>query len=166
MFTLESLSANVLFVTIDGGGNLPPVFGLAKYLSQSGYKITVLSEPCMEQLIKSLGYDFICFQRHFTRKDRKEDIFKDWNASTINNPVLDNIVFGPAKIVTEETMEAIHQSDANLLVADCLLPTALIAAEAKGIPGVVAFHMPEYLPGLNRPPGMFGLKSGKGVAGR
>ncbi len=157
---------NVLFVTIDGGGNLPPVLGLAKDMSESGYRVSVLSEPCMEEVIKELGYDFIPFKSYFTRKDRREDIFKDWNASPVKNPALDNIVFGPVKIVTDQTMEAIMLTDAKLLVADCLLPTALIAAEAKGIPGVVAFHMPEYLPGTNRPPGMFGLKPGKGAIGR
>jgi MGT family glycosyltransferase len=41
-----------------------------------------------------------------------------------------------------------------------------MAAEAKGIPGVLAFHMPEYFPGSNRPPGMFGLKPGEGIFGR
>ena len=71
---------NVLFVTIDGGGNLPPVLGLAKDMSESGYRVSVLSEPCMEEVIKGLGYDFIPFKSYFTRKDRREDIFKDWNA--------------------------------------------------------------------------------------
>jgi MGT family glycosyltransferase len=157
---------NVLFVTVDGGGNLPPVLGLAKDLAENGYMISVLSEPCMEELIRSLGYQFISFQRYFTRTDRKEDIFRDWNVSPVNNPVLKNIVFGPARVVAEETMEAIRRTDARLLVADCLLPTALIAAEASHIPGVLAFHMPEYFPGPNRPPGMFGLKPGSGRAGR
>lgn len=158
--------ANVLFVTIDGGGNLPPVLGLAKDLADSGYQVSVLSEPCMEELIRNLGYNFIPFQRHFTRKDRKEDIFRDWNVSSIKNPTIENIILGPSRILTEETMEAIRKTDAKLLVADCLLPTALIAAEACRIPGVLAFHMPEYFPGANRPPGLFGLKPGKGGMGR
>ena len=157
---------NVLFVTIDGGGNLPPVLVLAKDMSERGYRVSVLSEPCMEDLIRDLGYNFISFQKYFTRKDRKEDIFKDWNVSPVNNPVLKNIVFGPSKVVAEETMEAIRLTDARLLVADILLPTALIASEASQIPGVIAFHMPEYFPGPNRPPGMFGLKPAKGSAGR
>ena len=155
---------NVLFVTIDGGGNLPPVLGLAKDLSESEYRVSILSEPCMEEVIRDQGFNFIPFQRHFTRADRKEDIFKDWNVSPIKNPVMENIVLGPARIITGETIHAIRQTGAGLLVADCLLPTALIAAEACKIPGVLAFHMPEYFPGANRPPGMFGLKPGKGVA--
>lgn len=157
---------NILFVTIDGGGNLPPVFGIAKELSDRGHKVSVLSEPCMEPMIRHLGYAFIPFRRHFTRKDRTEDIFQDWNVSPVRNPVLANIVFGPVRVVAEETMDAIRQTDADLLVADCLLPTALIAAEASRIPGVLAFHMPEYFPGPNRPPGMFGLLPGKGIAAR
>jgi len=157
---------NVLFVTIDGGGNLPPVLGMAKGLYQQGHGVAVLSEPCVEELISSLGYEFMPFTRYFTRKDRTEDIFKDWNASPIKNPVLDNIVFGPAGIVAEETKQAIEKSNADILIADCLLPNALIAAEALGIPGVIAFHMPEYFPGANRPPGMFGIKPGKGITGR
>jgi MGT family glycosyltransferase len=120
----------------------------------------------MQDLISSLGYHHISFRRHFTRTSREEDLFRDFNVSAINNPVLKNIVFGPAGIVAEETLEAIRQTGAELLVADCLLPTALIAAEASRIPGVLAFHMPEYFPGANRPPGMFGLKPGTGITGR
>jgi len=157
---------NVLFVTIDGGGNLPPVLGLAGEMDEFGYQVSVLSEPCLEEVIRARGFQFIPFQRYFTRSDRKEDIFKDWNTSPMKNPVLKNIVFGPVDVVTDETMKAIEQTKADLVVADCLLPAALIAAEATGIPGILAFHMPEYFPGPNRPPGMLGLKPGKGAVGR
>jgi len=157
---------NVLLVTIDGGGNLPPVFGIARDLSENGYGVTVLSEPCMEEVVTEMGFHFIPFRKHFTRADRKEDIFMDWNVSPIRNPVLEKIVLGPSAVVAEETMEAIRTIGAHLLVADCLLPTALIAAEARRIPGVIAFHMPEYFPGANRPPGMFGLKPGNNAVTR
>jgi UDP:flavonoid glycosyltransferase YjiC (YdhE family) len=42
----------------------------------------------------------------------------------------------------------------------------MIAAEAAGIPRVALFHMPEYLPGPNRPPGGFGLNPKGGSLGR
>lgn len=38
-----------------------------------------------------------------------------------------------------------------------LTEPCLEQAEALGIPGVILFHMPEYLPGANRPPGGMGL---------
>jgi MGT family glycosyltransferase len=51
-------------------------------------------------------------------------------------------------------------------VVDCLLPTALIAGEYLQVPRVVLFHMPEYLPGPNRPPGVMGLTPGISFFGR
>ena len=39
----------------------------------------------------------------------------------------------------------------SVVVADALMPGALIAAEWMGTPRVVLFHMPEYLPGPGRP---------------
>ena len=115
---------NILFVTIDGGGNLPPVLGLAEEFHERGYQVSVLSEPCLEGLITSLGYQFIPFQKYFTRKDRKEDIFKDSNVSPMKNPVLDNIVFGPAINETrsrlnlprlEQTSDLVHGADLRLI---------------------------------------------------
>ena len=35
----------------------------------------------------------------------------------MNNPVLKNLVFGPSKIVAEETMDAIKKTGAGLLIA-------------------------------------------------
>ena len=53
-----------------------------------------------------------------------------------------------------------------MLVADVLMPAALIAAEAHNISRVVLFHMPEYLPDYSRPPGGLGLAPMKGLLGR
>jgi MGT family glycosyltransferase len=155
-----------LFVTIDGGGNIPPMLGLARRLTERGHTVRVLTEPCLQEVVRSLGMEPVCFTRHFTRTDRKEDIFKDWNASPFSDPAMDNIVFGPTKVVVEETLRVLEAIPTDVLVADCLLPTSLIAAEALGIPGVMVFHMPEYMPGPNRPPGMLGLLPGAGRLGR
>lgn len=155
-----------LFVTIDGGGNLQPVFGLAKRLAGRGHRVTVLSEPCLEQPIRALGFDYIPFENHFTRTDRTVDIFQDWKGNPLTDPTMENVVFGPAKTVAAETERALNRSGADMLVVDCLLPTALIPAEALGIPRVIAFHFPEYMPGPNRPPGILGLMPGKGPFGR
>ena len=42
--------SNVVFVTIDGGENLPPVLGLARCLAEAGHQIWVLTELCMEDV--------------------------------------------------------------------------------------------------------------------
>ena len=48
--------------------------------------------------------------------------------------MLDTVVFGPAETVANQTLEALKTSGADILVADVLLPGALIAGEYLGIP--------------------------------
>jgi len=155
-----------LFVTIDGGGNIPPVLGLAKRLLEKGHKVYVLTEPCLEAPVKTMGLGYFSFKKHYTRTNRKEDICKDWNAKPFEKPVFENIIFGPAQIAIEETIQVLKATPADVLVVDCLLPPVLIAGEVMDIPRVLLFHMPEYLPGPNRPPGVMGLLPGIGVLGK
>ena len=143
-----------LFVTFEGGGNLPPVLGVARRLAARGHDVRVLTEPCLRAPVKAAGARFIPFTRHFTREDRTEDLIGDAAArSPIGalNRSLERLVFGPAPIVAEETRRAMEGERPDVVVADALMPGALVAAEAAGIPRVVLFHMPEYLPGPGRP---------------
>jgi MGT family glycosyltransferase len=143
-----------LFVTFEGGGNIPPVLGVARRLAARGHDVRVLTEPCLRAAVEQAGARFIPFTRHFTREDRTEDLIGD---SAARSPIgalkasLDHLVFGPAPIVAEETRRAMDGERPDVVVADALMPGALVAAEAAGIPRVVLFHMPEYLPGPGRP---------------
>jgi MGT family glycosyltransferase len=116
--------------------------------------VRVLTEPCLRTAVEEAGARFIPFTRHFTRKDRTEDLIGDSAARTPIGALkasFDHLVFGPAPIVAEETRHAIDGERPDVVVADALMPGALVAAEAAGIPRVVLFHMPEYLPGPGRP---------------
>jgi MGT family glycosyltransferase len=157
---------NILLVTIEGGGNIPPMLGLARRLADRGHQVHILTEPCLERAAQQKGYIHHSFSEYFTRTDRAEDIMQDWNSKPTNNPTLEKVVFGPAPVVARETHRVAKQIGADLLLVDCLMPGALIAAEALGLPSVLAFHFPEYLPGPNRPPGLLGLKPGRGWVGR
>ncbi|MEX2584161.1 MAG: glycosyltransferase [Gemmatimonadota bacterium] len=143
-----------LFVTFEGGGNIPAVLGPVRRLTARGHTVRVLTEPSVRAEVERAGARFIPFARHFTRKDRTEEMIGDWEAKS---PVgrlrraFDRVVFGPARIVAEETHGAIEAERPDVVVADVMMPGALIAAEAAGIPRVVLFHMPEYLPGTGRP---------------
>ncbi|HYR07476.1 MAG TPA: glycosyltransferase [Longimicrobium sp.] len=143
-----------LFVTFEGGGNVPPVLGVARRLAARGHDVRVLTEPCLRAATEAAGARFIPFTRHFTREDRTEDLIRD---SSARSPIgalkasLEGLVFGPAPVVAEETRRAMAGERPDVVVADALMPGALIAAEAAGIPRVVLFHMPEYLPGPGRP---------------
>lgn len=155
-----------LFVTWEGGGNVAPVLGVAKRLIARGHSVRILSEPCLQKNIESIGAEFIAFKKHFTRTDRTVDIIQDWNAGPMNLATFDNIIFGPAMDVAEDTLAAIKERQTDIVVADLMMVGSMIAAEAYGIPHVVLFHMPEYLPGPNRPPGGFGLNPKEGILGK
>jgi UDP:flavonoid glycosyltransferase YjiC (YdhE family) len=143
-----------LFVTFEGGGNVPAVLGLVRRLTSRGHEVRVLTEPCLRSAVEGCGADFVAFTRHFTRERRTDDIIFDWQPRTpvgALRSMFERVVFGPARVVAEETRDAIERRRPEVVVADLMMPGALFAAEAAGIPRVVAFHMPEYLPGPGRP---------------
>jgi MGT family glycosyltransferase len=154
---------NILIVTIEAGGNVPPVLNAIRQLSAAGHHVVVLGEPCLKELAEKAGAGFTPFTEYFTKTDRKLDMFEDWKSK---NKGFENVIFGPAEIVVKETLSAIQNNRTELLIADVVLPAALIAGEAMHIPRVCLFHFPEYLPGPNRPPGGLGLTPGKNVIGR
>ncbi len=148
-------SRSYLFVTWEGGGNVPPVLGIARRMVEHGHDVCVLAEPCLRDTVVGFGGRFEAFSRHFDREDcARQDIMGDWQAKTpigALRHIFDNVVFGPAPIVAEETRRAIERKRPDVVVVDYLLPGALVAAEAAGISRVVLFHSPEYLPGPGKP---------------
>ena len=55
-----------LFVTFEGGGNVPPVLGLARRLAARGHDVRVLTEPCLRGAVEAARARFV----PFTRKGR------------------------------------------------------------------------------------------------
>lgn len=154
-----------LFVTWDGGGNVPPVLGLAGRLVKRGHQVHVLAEPCLKEAVSVIGAEFRAFNKHFTRSDGSVDIIKDSNAKPLTIPAVDNILVRPAFDVAKETLAVLEQIKTDVLVADFMMPGSLIAAEVIGVKRVALFHMPEYLPGPGRPPGGMGLLPSKSPLG-
>lgn len=158
-----------LFVTFEGGGNVPPLLGVARRLAARGHDVRVLAEPCLRAAVQQAGARLVPFTRHFTRTDRTVDLIGD---SAARSPIgalrasLERLVFGPAPIVAEETLRAMEGARPDVVVVDALMPGALVAAEAAGVPRVVLFHMPEYLPGPGRPAAGPGFLPRTDFAGR
>lgn len=143
-----------LFVTFEGGGNVPPVLGLARRLAERGHDVRVLTEPCLRPAVEALGGRFLALPPPFARQDRTEDLIGDSAAMTplgALRATFQHVVFGPARMVADETCRAMETQRPSVVVADALMPGALLPAEWMGIPRVVLFHMPEYLPGPGRP---------------
>lgn len=158
-----------LFVTWEGGGNVPPVLGSARRLAVRGHTVYVLTEPSLEGDVRAAGASFVPFTRHFVRTSRSEDLVGDWRAA---NPFgalkrqFDQVMFGPMAIAARETREAIGATGADVVVADLMMPGALVAAEALNVPRAVLFHFPEYLPGPGRPAAGPGFAPRSDIVGR
>jgi len=160
-------SRSFLFVTFEGGGNVPPVFGLARRLIERGHRVRVLSEPCLCDTAESIGAGFIPFTEHFTRTDRNEVLMTDWEAKSPPGAVkrtLRDLMFGPADIVTRHTDAALDDEPADALVVDWLMPGAIAAGEARGVPTAVLLHCINMLPGPGKPAA--GFAPARGPLGR
>jgi hypothetical protein len=57
------MNMKYLIVTIDGGGNLPPVFNLIRKLVNDNHTVSVLGEPWMKPLVENSGAKFFPFYR-------------------------------------------------------------------------------------------------------
>jgi len=155
-----------LFVTWEGGGNVPPVLGLASRLVKRGHRVRVLTEPCLKESVCAIGAEFIVFKTYFTRTDPTIDLIQDWKATPFTIPTISNIMIRPAMDVAKETQDALRNEPTDVVVADLMMLGSLVAAEAMGIKRVALFHMPEYLPGPGRPPGGMGLLPAPSHMGR
>lgn len=162
-------SRSYLFVTWEGGGNVPPVLGLARRLVERGHDVRVLTEPCLAEAVTALGARFEPFDQYFDRQDCTRDIMGDWQAKTPIGALrrnFDKVVFGPAAIVAAETRHAIDRERPDIIVADHIMPGAFVPARAAGIPLVILFHTPEFLPGPGKPAAGSGFMPREDFIGR
>jgi MGT family glycosyltransferase len=151
-------SKRYLFVTLEGGGNVPPVLGAAQRLIDRGHQVRVLTEPCLRQSVEVIGAEFLAFTEHFVRTDRQQDIFYDWEAKSPPAALarsLQNVILGPAHHVAAAVARALDDAPADALVVDWMMPGAAAVGEARGIPTAVLIHCINMLPAPGRPAGPF-----------
>lgn len=160
-------TSRYLFVTLEGGGNVPPVLGAAKQLIDRGHSVRVLTEPCLERAVRAIGAEFTPFTEVFVRTDRQQDIFFDWQAKSPPGALarsLANVVLGPARPTAAAVARALDDAPADALVVDWLLPAAAAVGEARSVPTAILMHSINILPAPGRPPGP--LAPARGPLGR
>ncbi|MCW2855144.1 MAG: putative glycosyl transferase [Marmoricola sp.] len=121
--------SNVLFITWDGGGNVPPALGIAAELQQRGHRVRVMGHPVQQPQVTSLGLDFTAFDtaRAFTAVD--------------HSTPLDYLgVFGD-RAMGRDVVAEMRRESADLVVVDCILFGAMEAVAAEHVPYVVLEHM-------------------------
>jgi len=120
--------ASLLFVTWDGGGNVPPVLGLARALSTRGHTVRFVGHTRQEQGIRAAGFEFVngAHARAFSAHEPHStlDMF-----ATLTDAGL-----------ARDMLSALDAQPADLVVVDCMLFGALKAIERAGVPFAVIEH--------------------------
>lgn len=158
-----------LFVLWEGGGNVPPILGLARRLVERGHVVRVISDPCNKSEVLSAGATFVSYTHAPHRHDKHaaSTLVKDYTAKDIGaafRAFVDTIACGPALAYAQDVGAELARFPADVVVVNEMLFGGLFAAEQAGLPcamvspGTYTFPAP----GMP-PPGMLPMS---GLSGR
>ncbi|MFJ4982177.1 glycosyltransferase [Streptomyces sp. NPDC088732] len=120
--------ARILFVTWEGGGNVPPALGIAAELTRRGDTVRFLGHPQQREQIEAAGFRFEAFTTA-----------RPWSATARTGPVGYLAMFtdaGPGRDLTA----SVAREPVDLAVIDCLSLAPLRAAREAGLRHVVLAH--------------------------
>ena len=120
--------SSILFVTWDGGGNLPPALGIATELRQRGHEVRFIGHPGQVARVQGSGFDFVPYAaaREF--------------AGTNNSGPLDILAVFGDRAMGGDVVAELTARPADLVVLDYLLAGPMEALAKAGIPYVLLSH--------------------------
>ncbi|HEX8119729.1 MAG TPA: glycosyltransferase [Solirubrobacteraceae bacterium] len=130
-------TSNFLLATWDGGGHAGPMLSVARALLARGHRVRVLADPSLRDEVVASGARFVPWQLAPHRPAGAaggEVVFRDTDA---NGPAgaatraRDGLICGPAIHFAADCRRELHRERADVVVADHMLPGALVAAEAE-----------------------------------
>jgi UDP:flavonoid glycosyltransferase YjiC (YdhE family) len=125
--------ARILAVTWDGGGNLPPMLGIASELQGRGHQIRVLGHPQQAEVVTSAGLRFIAY-RHA----------RPWSPHVVATGLrfLLRFLFGvfTEPGIGEDVRNELAREPVDLALIDSMTLAGLWAAERAGVPTAVLMH--------------------------
>ena len=119
--------ATILFATWDGGGNVPPLLGIAAELQRRGHTVEVAGHGGQSSSVDGLAFTPYPTARAFT--------------SQRNNPPWTLAATWGDERLGQDVVTRARELGADLVVVDCLLPGAMQALSRAGIRYVVVEHM-------------------------
>src|SRR4051812_5014820 len=119
-----------LMVTWDGAGNLVPTLGIARRLSRAGHDVRLLGHRSIDERCGNHGWRFrtMNHSEHNSAERTETDM----------TVTARQLWFNPS--LCEDVFDELAREPADVLVVDCMLISALCAAEATGLPTVSLFH--------------------------
>ncbi len=120
--------AEILFVTWDGGGNVPPAVGIARELQRRGHTVRFLGHAGQEQAITAAGFEFV-------RPTRA----RPFSSRRVNSPLTMLATFADRGL-GHDLLAEVGRRPADLVVVDCLMVGAMHAAHQAGLRYAVLEH--------------------------
>jgi UDP:flavonoid glycosyltransferase YjiC (YdhE family) len=123
---------SILFVTWDGGGNVPPALAIARELQGRGAAVRFLGHARQRQMIESAGFPFEQYSNpgSWTATDRR---------SGLQN-VTGFLAVLCGRSLGADALASIAVTPTDVVVVDCLLFGVLDALDRTGVPRAVLVH--------------------------
>jgi UDP:flavonoid glycosyltransferase YjiC (YdhE family) len=125
-------TGRTLVATWGGGGNLPPLLAAGRLLAMRGFDVRVAASAETEAQARAQGLDVRRYRRA-----------PDPDPTVPFEAQAERIMAQAAGIeIAAELRDLAEDLRIDLLVADCMLPAALAAGEAAGVPTASVVHFP------------------------
>ncbi len=121
--------ADILFVTWDGGGNVPPALGIARELKQRGHSVRFVGHPGQRPSLEAAGVEVA------PSRDARA-----FSALDANSPWALVAMFGDRGL-GRDVLDALADRPADIVVVDCLLFGVMAELGRAGRRYVVLEHL-------------------------
>jgi UDP:flavonoid glycosyltransferase YjiC (YdhE family) len=121
--------AEILFVTWDGGGNVPPAVGIAAELQRRGHHVRFLGHETQRHAMAASGLAFTAYPTA-----------APFSSLDSNSPPRMMALFSDRKMGNDVLTE-LEQRPADVVVVDCLLAGVMHACATAGLTYVSLEHM-------------------------
>jgi hypothetical protein len=115
-----------LFVTWNGGGNIPPTLTIAGKLAARGQRVRVVAPRTLGGAVRDAGCAFVPFARAPERTQSSSSILGRLGTLTL---VVELARASPRGAYAAELLDALDTEPADVLVVDFMLADAIAAAQ-------------------------------------
>lgn len=120
--------SSILFITFDGGGNVPPATGIAKELARRGHSVRFMGHPSQKAVFAESQFEFVEYKN--AHPFAAAEGGSTWTIMK---------VFGDRGMGADVVSE-VRRTGPDLVVVDCLMFGVLAALQDARIPYVTFEH--------------------------
>lgn len=132
-------SAEILFATWEGGGNIPPTLEAARRMASRGHRVRLMADPCVEDETRATGVEFVPWTSAPGRRRRGElvEYMRDWDGCPAEvgfARLAEGLMCGPAGTFAADVLAELYRRPADVIVSSEMLFGVMMAAERAGVP--------------------------------